>query len=467
MKFPSLKKTSATTLKTDICVIGAGSGGLSVAAGAVQMGARVVLIEAGEMGGDCLNYGCVPSKALLSAAKQGLNYSDAMAHVQKTIARIAPHDSQERFEGLGCTVIRAHARFTSPKTVSAGEYEVRARRFVIATGSHPFIPPIEGLDAVPYLTNETLWTQKNLPRELIVLGGGPIGAEMALAHARLGSKVTLIEGATLLGRDDPEAADVVRQSLIAAGVDLREGAFAQRVSGQAGAISVTLDSGASVRGTDLLVAVGRVANSEALGLEHGDVDRTRGGIKTDARMCTSNRRVYAIGDVVAGNMQFTHVAGYQAGVIIRSLLFGLPAKAATHYIPRATYTDPELAQIGLTEAEARAAHGDDLELARAELSANDRAIATSRADAGFIKVMVVKGRPVGVTIVGPDAGELIALWSLVMANRLKMSQVSAMIAPYPTLAELNKRVVGAYFTPRLFENPKVKTVVRLVQRLLP
>ena len=454
-------------IKTDICIIGAGSGGLSLAAGAVQMGARVVLIEAGKMGGDCLNYGCVPSKALLSAAKQGLSYTDAMAHVQATIATIEPHDSQERFEGLGCTVIRARASFVSSKIVEAGGTRVKARRFVIATGSHPFVPPIEGLDQVPYLTNETLWQQKELPKELIVLGGGPIGSEMALAHARLGSKVTLVEGDKILNRDDPEAAEVVRRALVEEGITLVEGALATGVFGTQGALTVTLKDGQQISGTDLLVAVGRVANTEGLGLDAGEVAHSRSGVEVDASMRTSNKKVYAIGDVVSGNMQFTHVAGYQAGVLIRSLLFGLPAKPATHYIPRATYTDPELAQIGLTEAEARLEHGDDMEVARAEVSGNDRAIATSRAKAGFIKVMVVKGRPVGVTIVGPDAGELITLWSLAMVNKLKMSQVAGMIAPYPTLAELNKRAAGAYFTPRLFDNPRVKQIVKLVQRLVP
>lgn len=454
-------------IKADICVIGAGSGGLSVAAGAVQMGARVVLIEKGEMGGDCLNFGCVPSKALIHAAAEGMSYRDAMDHVQKTIQTIAPHDGQERFESLGCTVIRAHARFASPKEVEAGEFRITARRFVIATGSRPAVPPIEGLKNLPYLSNETLWSNRELPGHLVILGGGPIGMEMAQAHRRLGAEVTVVEAECALGREDPEAAAVVKAALIHEGVRLVEGVKAVHVGGQAGAVSVTLEGGDVLRGTHLLVATGRTANSDALGLEHAGVDCIPKGIKVDPHLRTSNRRIYAIGDVVAGNMQFTHVAGYQAGVVIRPLLFGLPAKAVTRHIPYATYTAPELAQIGLTEAAAFDAYGAALEVVRADYAGNDRAIATNRAGDGFIKLMVVKARPVGVTIVGPDAGELIAFWSLVISANLTMSKIAGVVAPYPTLTELNKRVVGAYFTPRLFDAPKVKWAVKLVQRLVP
>ncbi|WP_321366481.1 FAD-dependent oxidoreductase [uncultured Celeribacter sp.] len=454
-------------LKTDICVIGGGSGGLSVAAGAVQMGARVVLIEKGEMGGDCLNTGCVPSKALLHAAGAGMSYTAAMDHVRQSIATIAPHDSQERFEGLGCKVIRSEARFTSPKTVEAGGVTIKARRFVIATGSSPRVPEIEGLASVPYLTNETLWSLTACPDHLIILGGGAIGMEMAQAHRRLGAQVTVIEAFDALGREDPEAVEIVKAALRDEGVTLIEGTGAERVSGTDGAISVSLSDGQSVTGSHLLIATGRRANCEDLGLQHADVDRSKTGIKVGPNLRTSNRRIYAIGDVVAGGMQFTHVAGYQAGVIVRALLFGLPAKAATHHIPHATYTSPELAQVGLTEAQARETYQDKLEIVRAEVSGNDRAIATGRAGPGFIKLMVVKSRPVGVTIVGPDAGELIAFWSLVLSLKLKMSKIAGMVAPYPTLAELNKRVVSAYFTPRLFESRKVKAIVKTIQRLVP
>ncbi|WP_135505723.1 dihydrolipoyl dehydrogenase family protein [Roseovarius aestuariivivens] len=471
-----------TTLTPDLLVIGAGSGGLSVAAGAVQMGASVVLLEKHKMGGDCLNYGCVPSKALIASAdvahtqahaapygianqKPRPDYAAAKDHVADVIGTIAPHDSQERFEDLGVTVIREEGYFISDREVQAGDTVIRPRRTVIATGSSPLVPPIPGLDKIPYLTNETLWNLREKPDHLLVIGGGPIGMEMAQAHVRLGSKVTVIEGAKALGKDDPELASIVLERLREEGVDIAEDALAQEISGKAGEITVKVEDGRSFTGSHLLVAVGRRANTERLNLEAAGIKTTKSGIQTEDSLKTSNPRVYAIGDV-AGGLQFTHVASYHASVILRSALFALPAKASTAHIPWATYTQPELAQVGLTETEARKKHGDTLEVARFSYAENDRAIAT-RKTTGLIKVMVVKGRPVGASIVGAQAGEQIALWSLAIVNNLKMSQVSAMIAPYPTLSELSKRVSGAYFTPRLFENPWVKRVVGWVQRWLP
>ncbi|MEX5579918.1 NAD(P)/FAD-dependent oxidoreductase [Pseudophaeobacter sp. A-200-2] len=469
-------------IKCDLLVIGAGSGGLSVAAGASQMGADVVLLEGHKMGGDCLNYGCVPSKALLASAKAAYgaahsaafgvadqvpqaDYAAAKDHVQDVIDTIAPVDSQERFEGFGVRVIRALGRFISPREVEAGDHVITARRIVIATGSSPLVPPIPGLDQVPYETNETLFDLRERPDHLLIIGGGPIGLEMAQAHVRLGSKVTVIEGDTALAKDDPEAATLVLDHLRSEGVEIVEQALASEIRGAVGAIEVEAKDGRIFKGTHLLVAVGRKTNTERLNLDVAGIETARSGIKVDDSLRTTNRRVYAIGDV-AGGLQFTHVAGYHAGVIIRSVLFGLPSKAKTAHIPWATYTDPELAQVGLTEAEARKKHGSKLEIARFDFSHNDRALAERKAK-GFIKAMVVKGRPVGVTIVGHQAGELINLWSLVLANNMKMSQVAAMVSPYPTIGEVNKRVAGAYFSPRLFDNPKVERVVRFVQRWIP
>jgi pyruvate/2-oxoglutarate dehydrogenase complex dihydrolipoamide dehydrogenase (E3) component len=451
-------------IKTDICVIGAGSGGLSVAAGAVQMGACVVLIEGHKMGGDCLNYGCVPSKALLSAAKSGMAYAQAKDHVASVIDTIAPVDSQERFEGLGCTVIREFGNFISPTEIQAGDTVITARRFVIATGSSPFVPPIPGLDQVTVHTNETIFELREKPEHLLIIGGGPIGMEMAQAHIRLGCKVTVIEGQKALGKDDPELASVVIDSLRAEGVEIVESASAERISATGG-ITVHTTQG-DFTGSHLLMAVGRKVNLEKLDLDKGQVEHDRRGVKVGADLrSVTNRRVYAIGDV-AGGLQFTHVAGYHAGVIIRSMLFGLPAKQKTSHIPWATYTDPELSQVGMTEAEARKAHGERLEVVRFHFEHNDRAIATGQTK-GMIKVMVVKGRPVGASIVGPGAGELIGLWALALANNLKMSAIAGTVLPYPTMGEINKRAAGAYFSPRLFENPMVKRVVGLVQRWLP
>ncbi len=470
-------------IETDLLVLGAGSGGLSVAAGAVQMGARVVLLEPGEMGGDCLNYGCVPSKALIAAAKAAhaqadsgvfgiaprqpqVDFAAVNDHVRAVIAGIAPHDSQERFEGLGVRVIRAAGRFVSEREVAAGEARITARRIIVATGSSPLVPPIEGLEEVPYLTNETLFDLRQLPEHLVVIGGGPIGCEMAQAHARLGARVTLLEGQKVLGQDDPELAEVVKDRLREEGIELAEGAQARRVSQEDGQITVETEDGRSFSGSHLLVAVGRKPNIDSLDCAAGGVEVTKAGIKVDAHLrSTSNRRVYAVGDV-AGGLQFTHVAGYHAGQVIREVLFGLPAKTRTDHLPRVTYTDPELAQVGLTEAQARAAHGEALEVVRFDYAENDRARA-DRQTAGFIKVMVHRGRPVGASIVGHGAGEQINLWSLALSQRMKMSQLAGFVAPYPTYGEIGKRAAGAYFSPRLFDNALVKHAVRWVQRWVP
>ena len=469
------------TIKTDICVIGAGSGGLSVAAGAAQMGARVVLIEGHKMGGDCLNYGCVPSKALLAAGKAAaahrhafpgvaahapeVDFTAAKDHVARVIATIEPHDSQARFESLGVRVIRDWARFTGPDAVEAGGLRIRARRFVIATGSRPFVPPIPGVDSVPYLTNESIFDLRAAPGHLLIVGGGPIGLEMAQAHRRLGSKVTVIEGAKALGRDDPDAAALVLARLRAEGIEIVEGAAVERIGGRAGAIEVQVAGASVFMGTHLLMAVGRKPALERLNLAAAGVRTDKGAVAVDDRLRSSNRRVYAIGDA-AGQGQFTHVAGYQAGLIIRPLLFALPARARNDHIPHVTYTDPELAQIGPTESEARTRHGDALTVLRLGFDANDRAQAEGKTE-GLIKVMAVRGRPVGVTIAGPAAGEMIGLWSLAIANRLKLSAIAGSVLPYPTMGELSKRAAGAYFTPRLFDNPLIKRVVRMVQRFVP
>ncbi|WP_323037906.1 dihydrolipoyl dehydrogenase family protein [Pararhodobacter sp.] len=469
-------------IKTDICVIGAGSGGLSVAAGAVQMGASVVLIEGGKMGGDCLNYGCVPSKALLAAGKAAAahragaskgvapdepvtDYAAAMEHVARVIAAIEPHDSQERFEGLGVQVIRDYARFVSPTEVEAGGKRITARRFVIATGSSPLVPPIPGLDSVPYLTNETIFDLRAAPAHLLIIGGGPIGLEMAQAHRRLGCKVTVLEGAKALGNDDPEATALIVAALRDEGVEIIEGAKVEQVRGHQGAIAVQVEGGAVYNGSDLLVAVGRKPNTDRLELDLAGVKHGRGGVEVDDSLRSTNRWVYAIGDV-AGRGQFTHVAGYQAGVIIRSMLFGLPSKVRADHIPHVTYTDPELAHVGLGEAAARQKFGAGLQVITLGFDAADRAQADGKTT-GLIKVMVNKGRPVGATIAGPNAGEMIGVWALVLANRLKMGAIAGTVLPYPTMGELSKRVAGAYFSPKLFENPWVKRVVGLVQKLVP
>lgn len=469
-------------IDTDLLVIGAGSGGLSVAAGAVQMGARVVLLEGHRMGGDCLNYGCVPSKALIASGKAAyaqshaaqygvadvipqVDYAAAKDHVVGVIAQIEPTDSVERFEGLGVRVIQDYGAFISPRQVQAGDHVITARRVILATGSSPMVPPIPGLESVPFETNETIFDLRERPDHLLIIGGGPIGMEMAQAHRRLGSEVTVIEGDSVLGQDDPETAQVIRDQFAAEGITIEEGAMASEIRGEPGAIEVAAKDGRIFTGTHLLVAVGRRANTDRLNLDAAGIETTKRGIRVDASMRTSNRRVYAIGDVTGG-MQFTHMAGYHAGLIIRQVLLGLPARERTDHIPWCTYTQPELAQVGLTEKAARERHGGNLEVVRFEYAHNDRAIA-ERKTAGLIKVMVVRGRPVGASIAGAQAGELVNLWAFVLANGLKMKHVAGMVAPYPTLGEINKRVAGAYFSPRLFDSRLVKNIVGFVQRWLP
>ncbi len=382
-----------------------------------------------------------------------------------TIAAIAPHDSQERFEALGVQVLRGRAAFTAPDTVAVNGQTVRARRFVIATGSRAFVPDIPGLQDVPFLTNETLWALREAPEHLLVIGGGPIGMELAQAHRRLGCAVTVIEAATALNREDPEMAAPVLAQCRAEGVVLREGVAVTAVAGKPGAIRVTLAGGEVLEGSHLLVAVGRTAVTDGLGLEAAGIATSRAGITVDARLRSTNRRVFAIGDV-AGLGQFTHLAGYHAGIVVRQAVLGLPARARADHIPRATYTAPELAQVGLTEAEARQRYGAALSVHRAPFSGNDRAQAAGQT-AGLVKIMVVRGRPVGASITGPEAGELIAPWALAIANRLKLSAFAATVLPYPTRSEASKRAASGYFTPKLFDNAWVKRVVGLVQRFLP
>ena len=471
----------AQRIDTDICVIGAGSGGLSVAAGAVQMGSDTVLVERGKMGGDCLNYGCVPSKALIAASRAAhtvrtggrfgvnghepeIDFSAVHDHVHGVIGAIAPHDSVERFEGLGVRVIQDFARFADRNTVVAGDYEIRARRFVVATGSRAAVPPIPGLDEVSFLTNETIFDNRVQPEHLIVIGGGAIGLEMAQAHRRLGSRVTVLEKFSIMPKDDPELVELVRKSLVADGIDLREGADIARVEKSGNGIVVVLNEQSGevrLEASDLLVAAGRRVNIEGLELEKAGIDYAPNGIKVDGRLRTTNKKVFAIGDV-AGGFQFTHMAGYHAGIFIRNALFRLPAKTNTAAFPWVTFTDPELAQVGLNEAQAQAEHRD-IRVLRWKFDENDRAQA-ERETEGMVKVVTSpKGHILGAGIAGPHAGELIHTWVLAMSQGLKIGAVANMIAPYPTLGEVNKRAAGSFYTPSLFSD-RTRKVVRFLSK---
>ena len=372
---------------------------------------------------------------------------------------------------------------------------------MIATGSRPAVPGIEGIEAVPYLTNETIFALRERPEHLIVIGGGPIGMEMAQAHRRLGCRVTVVEGARAFGRDDPETAGIVLAAMRAEGVEVLEGTRVARVSGRGGAIRVTLgeESGGSggdgsggggrdggrgagkpgegarpgqvpagartIEGSHILVAAGRRVDLGDLGLDAAGVEHTAKGVTVDAHLRSSNRRVYAAGDA-AGGMQFTHVAAYHASLLVRQLVLALPARVSHAHIPWATYTDPELAQVGMTEAQAREAHGDRLEVQRVSFAHNDRAQAERRTE-GLLKLMAVGGRPVGASIAGAHAGDLIALWAVAIAAGVKLGGVAGAVLPYPTLGEVSKRAAGAHFTPLLFESPMLRRVVGLFQRWVP
>lgn len=468
-----------TAQRFDIAVIGAGSGGLSVAAAAAQFGQRVVLFEKGEMGGDCLNTGCVPSKALLAAAKHAhamrdsgrfgitpvapqVDYAQVMAHVKKVIAAIAPNDSQERFETLGVKVIRAHARFVGPQVIEAQGQRFTARRFVIATGSRAAVPAISGLETVPFLTNETLFDNTTRPDHLLVIGAGPVGLEMAQAHARLGARVTVIEAGQPLAQGDAEMARQLVDALAAEGVRILSQRKIRHVAAEANTIILELENGERLSGSHLLVAAGRQPNVEGLGLDSAGIAFTPRGITVDKTFRTTNRKVHAIGDVAGG--RFTHEAGHQAGMVIRHILFNLSSGAAA--IPRVVYTDPEFAEVGLGEAAARAKQGDAVKVLSWPFEHNDRAQAEGMAQ-GLVKIVTGRrGRILGAAILAPGAGELIQPWILALAQGLKASAMISPVLPYPTRGEAGKRAAVTYYAA-LASNPLIRRIIRMIGTLTP
>ena len=484
-----------TVLTPDLCVIGAGSGGLAVAAGAVQIGASVVLVERGPMGGDCLNYGCVPSKSLLAAAKLAtawrrsaefgvaygapqIDFAAVADSIERVIAGLAPNDSVERFEALGVRVLHAEARFLDRRTVSAaptlpspasgggsargcaGDIVIRPRRFVIAAGSAPVVPPIPGLDRVPFLTNETVFANRTRPGHLIVIGGGPIGIELAQAYRGLGAAVTVIDAGPLLPRDDPELVALLARRLSADGIALRSSATIAQIEGAGTEIVVILANGERITGSHLLIAAGRRPDLAALDLPAAGIAFNEAGIIVDARLRTTNRRAFAMGDA-AGGPQFTHVALYHAGIVIRNALFRLPARVDYRALPRVTYTDPELAQVGQSEAAARDA--GPVRVLRWSFADNDRAH-TERDISGEVKIITGRrGHIIGAAILGAAAGDLILPWALAISQRLKIGAMANLIVPYPTRGEAGKRAAGSFYTPSLFA-PRTRRLVRLLAR---
>ncbi|MEO7243496.1 MAG: FAD-dependent oxidoreductase [Variovorax sp.] len=473
------------TLKVDLCVIGAGSAGLSATSIAAQLGVKVVLIERAEMGGECLNIGCVPSKALLAASKAAhamrsierfgiaplaepqIDFAAVQRHVQSVIAAIAPHDSVERFEGLGAQVIRGEARFVEPRVLMVGNQRIEARRIIIATGSAPATPPIDGLAQVDHFTNENIFDNRTLPEHLLIIGGGAIGMEMAQAHRRLGSRVTVVETAAVMAHDERELVDALLEHFAAEGIEVRQKVKVDAVRKTQAGIELTLGADgqkSTLEGTHLLVAAGRRPRLDALDLQRAGIEHDKGGIVVDAHLQTNVHGVYAIGDVVSKAPRFTHVSGYHAGIAAQNALTINWAKTDYAALPWVTFTDPELAHVGATEAEARKKHGDDVKVVRSMFSANDRA-QTEGETLGQVKVVARgNGEVLGVSILGAHAGELIHVWVLAIQAGLKLKQVARLFAPYPTLGEANKGAAGEFYKPRLF-GPWPKRIVGWMSKL--
>ncbi len=455
-----------TTDHYDLVVIGGGAAGLVTAGGAAQLGARTLLVEQHRLGGECLYTGCVPSKAVIATAAQarfggGQRWAQARAAVQRSIATIEPHDSPERFRGFGVEVVFGRARFVAKDRLRVDDREVTARRFVVATGSDPAIPPVPGLSELPFCTNETIFDLAEQPEHLLVIGGGVIGCELAQAFARLGSKVTLVDIGPLLPNDDPDAVGVVRQQLTADSVTLFENTQITRAEGADGALSLVLGDGTVITGDQLLVAAGRAARTEGFGLDLAGVASTRRGITVDKYLRTSNPRIFAIGDCRDGP-RLTHAADQDARSVIQNAL--LPFRKKTNYsaLPAAVFTDPELAQVGLTEPKARAAH-KDVEVFRHDFDHNDRSV-TEADMRGFVKIMAVGKRVVGVTIVGAHAGELLALASFAVSGKLSLSDLANQTFAYPTLSEAIRFAAEQRGQKALF-NPTVRAIVRLFLKL--
>ena len=470
--------TTKTEYDVDLCIIGAGSAGLSMAAGAAMLDRKVLLCEGAEMGGDCLNHGCVPSKAILKAGKIAqahrsgaefgikpqdpeVDWPAVKAHISDVIATIAPHDSVERFEGLGATVITEYARFADANTVESDTTRVRAKRFVISVGSRASAPPIPGLDTVDYATNENIFSLDEFPSHMIIFGAGPIGLEMGQTFRRLGAEVTILDITKPLGRNEPEHAQVLVDALTEEGITFRVPAMTKEVRKTSSGVEVELDDGTVIKGSHILVAAGRAPAVQGLNLESAGIQYDKRGIDVDDNLRTSNKKVYAAGDCAKGKGGLTHIAGFHAGQLFKNF-FLLPqglnkgfSSAETNRMPASVYTEPELANIGLSEVQAREKFGDVVKAATFDFAGNDRGIA-ERSTKGGVKIIVGKGGKIlGGSIVGAHAGEMIHMLSVAMTGKMKASELAQIISPYPTRSEAVKRACSSLFTDSLF-GPKSK-----------
>jgi pyruvate/2-oxoglutarate dehydrogenase complex dihydrolipoamide dehydrogenase (E3) component len=464
----------------DIGILGGGSGGLTVASGASQFGAKTLLIEKEkELGGDCLHYGCVPSKTLIRSAhvyhmmknsrKYGLpdvdikpvDYQDVAKRIQNVIDTIQIHDSEERFCKLGVKVEFGESVFTDEHSVKVNGKTFSAGKWLIATGSSPSIPNIEGIDQTPYITNKEIFSLDHLPKTMIVIGAGPIAIEMAQSFCRLGTQVQVVQrSGQILSKEDKDMADIAMNVLSAEGITFHLHSELVRVSdrGMEKEVVIRTKDGKeeSLRAEQILVALGRQANLQGLGLEDISIDFNEKGLTVDNRMRTNHKHIYAAGDVT-GSYQFTHAAGYEGGVALSNAILHLPKKADYTYMPWCTYTDPELASIGMNEKRAKEA-GKDYSVWTEQFKANDRSLAEGEETGNIKMILDGKGKPIGVQILGPQAGELLSEWIAIMNGGVKLSAMASAVHTYPTLAEINKRVVGNYFSGKIFSEKVKKTL---------
>ncbi|UCG06926.1 MAG: FAD-dependent oxidoreductase [Desulfobacterales bacterium] len=460
------------TYDYDIGIIGGGAAGLTVASGAAQLGAKTLLIEKEkELGGDCLHFGCVPSKTLIKTAqvyhlmknsqKFGLppvkvppvDFKEISNRIRSVISIIQKHDSEERFCSLGAKIDFGHPRFSDEHTVRLNAEIVTAKTWVIATGSSALAPPIKGLDKTPYITNKEIFYLDHLPKSMIILGGGPIGSEMSQAFCRLGTKVSVVDLAPqILIREDDDMSAILHQVLRSEGVEFHLNSTIEEVNdlGKQKEVKIKDKNGKITRLTaeTILVALGRGANVQELGLEDIGVEFDRRGIKVDRRMRTSQKHIYAAGDV-NGGYQFTHAAGYEGGIVVSNAIFHLPRKVDYTFLPWCTYTDPPLGSIGMNEKGAKQA-GINYQVWIEEFKDNDRSLAEAE-QVGKIKMILnEKEKPIGVQILGPHAGDLLAEWVAILNGKVKLSTLAAAVHPYPTIGEINKKIAGTYFSPKIF-----------------
>ena len=474
----------------DLLVIGGGAGGLVVASVAAQLGLDVVLVNKEEnMGGDCLHYGCVPSKALLKSAsvahtlrkadRWGVTAVNPQVDIlavnrviQKAIDSIQVHDSRQRFEELGCEVVTGSARFIGADQVEVDGKVFAAKKFVVASGSATWIPAIKGLQEVDFLTNEDMFSLPELPQRMIILGGGPVGVEMAQAYARLGSQVTIVERAQrLIPRMDAESSKILSQVLIEEGVSVilenevvqvSQSAVNKPITEtQSSLKQVLLKDGTKLEAEALLVAIGRRPVVESLNLKAADVNFDASGIKVNRKMQTSNKKIFACGDVT-GEMPLTHVAELQAGIVIANMIFKMPKKISYDVIPTVVYTDPEVAQVGITVAQCELLKKGEVH--QFKVDQLDRAVAENNKH-GVAKILTDKGRIVGAQIIAPHAGELIHELALAVQEKMKVSKITSLVHAYPSYSQLNKRLAGQYYTERLF-SPMTRKIVALLNRWL-